>query len=440
MTVASLTHPRPPKYELAHSLVPESRNPSTSSKIYHYLGARVALVAISLLYLAEAVTRSVGVCIAYIGYLITLGYWEQAKCSSLNQIQKGAHAGSVGLCCLRFIPSVKESASYQSIQSSLAQRSARLEGPLNPQTGSHRVRKGTELIAIKLQNQLDLAQAQARQESENADFIYHQAPAHFEGHSQSEQIAGYEVGVCHFIGRRAEMEDEHLITSFSLNVNGTVHPVQLLGIFDGHGGKDASIYVRDHLQRNLHETLDEFCANGLTDEAIWNALKITFVKLNENFKKAKSGTTATVAMILDGKIWTANVGDSRTILDSGIQLSEDAKPKNPRYMKGIVKRGGKVIGKRVNGYLAVARAVGDHNVCGVNARPKITCVPLSSLPTGGHLILACDGIYDVATTHQIASAVSNHSHQPAVELAKNIVYSAYQANSRDNLSALVVTL
>ncbi|OGN58689.1 MAG: hypothetical protein A3C42_01330 [Chlamydiae bacterium RIFCSPHIGHO2_02_FULL_45_9] len=53
------------------------------------------------------------------------------------------------------------------------------------------------------------------------------------------------------------------------------------------------------------------------------------------FNEPQSGTTATVAMILDGKLWTANVGDSRTILDNGIQLSEDAKPTDTHYRKGI---------------------------------------------------------------------------------------------------------
>ena len=48
----------------------------------------------------------------------------------------------------------------------------------------------------------------------------------------------------------------------------------------------------------------------------------------------------------------------------------------------------------VNGILGVARAVGDHNVGAVNARPKITDYPLSMIPRGRHLILTCDGIYD----------------------------------------------
>jgi len=299
--------------------------------------------------------------------------------------------------------------------------------------------EGTELIAGKLRKQFEHAQNQAAREPDKA-FQYLAAPAIFEGHSQSERIAGHEVGVCHFIGRRFTMEDEHLTTSFNLKVGGRAYPVQLFGIFDGHGGGEASRYVRENLERKLHATLNEFCAGGLTDEAIWNALKITFVRLNGEFNECRSGTTATVGMIVNGKLWTANVGDSRTILDNGIQLSEDAKPTDPRYRQGIEKRGGTVLFNRVNGILGVARAVGDHNVGAVSARPKITVYPLSMISRGSHLILACDGIYDVSSTRQVAAAVRAHYNQSAVELAKNIVYSAYQADSGDNLSALVVKL
>ena len=43
-------------------------------------------------------------------------------------------------------------------------------------------------------------------------------------------------------------------------------------------------------------------------------------------------------MILDGNLWTANVGDSRTVLDNdgiAVQLTEDAKPEEPRYTKRL---------------------------------------------------------------------------------------------------------
>ena len=59
---------------------------------------------------------------------------------------------------------------------------------------------------------------------------------------------------------------------------------------------------------------------GLSDQGIWNGLKQTFVKLNQQFKQmilSGSGTTAVIAMIIDGKIWVANLGDSRAVLSNG---------------------------------------------------------------------------------------------------------------------------
>lgn len=296
-----------------------------------------------------------------------------------------------------------------------------------------------EKIEKKLETQFKFAQEQAQKEPDKA-FQYEVAPHNFEGKAHIEKISKYEVGVCHYIGRRDTMEDEHLATSFDLNIGGKIYPIQLFGIFDGHGGDKAAIFVKENLERKLKDTLSEFCKDGLTDKNIFNALKITFTRLKNDFNEDSSGTTATVVMILEGRLWTANVGDSRTILDNGIQLSEDAKPSDPRYQKRIQRRNGKVIMNRVNGILAVAGAIGDKNVGAVSARPKITVYPLSKIPMETQLILTCDGIYDVSSTRQVAKAAKDHRKQPADQLAKNIVYSAFRAYSKDNLSALVVKL
>jgi serine/threonine protein phosphatase PrpC len=145
-------------------------------------------------------------------------------------------------------------------------------------------------------------------------------------------------------------------------------------------------------------------------------------------------------MLLNGRLWTANVGDSRIILDNGIQLTEDATPNDPNYKKRIIARGGCVLRQRVNGYLGVARAIGDHDVIGVCAEAKIIDFPISELPENSHLILTCDGIYEVASTRQIAKVVQDNKALSALDLAKNIVYSAYHSDSGDNLTALVVKL
>ncbi len=444
MSATSLNQNISATHQLANWLVLKSSEHSATSKIKYHLGGSVALLGASLLSLAEAVGRAVIGSIAFVGHLITLSFWQQAKNVGIEQMQKGSHAGSVSFSCFRSIISPKELVNRLHTTETAASRTpephfVEPEGPLTPEMRSWRVRKGPELIEGKLQKQFERAQNQAAQEPDKG-FKYLPAPRDFEGHVHTERMSGYEVGVCHYIGRRPTMEDEHLTTSFNLTIGGKVYPVQLFGIFDGHGGDKASIYVRENLERELYRSLNEFCSDGLTNEAIWNALKITFVRLKKEFNEPKSGTTATVAMILDGKLWTANVGDSRTILDNGVQLTEDAKPTDAYYKKGVENRGGMVFFNRVNGILAVPRAVGDRNVGAISARPKITAIPVKKIPKGSHLILACDGIYDVSSTSQVVAAVRAHKDQSAEELAKNIVYSAYQANSGDNLSTLVVKL
>jgi protein phosphatase 1L len=311
---------------------------------------------------------------------------------------------------------------------------------------THLVSQESE-IQRRLSGQMQHAQLQMSHEPSKG-FRYAFAPAGWNAHE--ERVGNLAVGVCHAQGRRGSMEDEHLAVETRVCIGGRDYPIELFGIFDGHGGPEASRFIRDHLQEELSGALREFNPNGLTEAGTWRALKMTFVRLHRNFKDAlphvanTQGSTATVSMILDNKLWTANVGDSRTVLDNAgtpIQLSEDAKPSDPRYKRNIEKRGGEVAVNRINGVLGVGRAIGDHQLGhAINPRPKITVKPLSEIQPGSHLILCCDGIYDVARTVDIVHNVhAGLSFSPGT-LAKNIVYSAYQSGSTDNLSALVVKI
>lgn len=80
--------------------------------------------------------------------------------------------------------------------------------------------------------------------------------------------------------------------------------------------------------------------------------------------------------------------------------------------------------------------VNQENVCIVSPNPKITSYPLDF----EYLVLACDGLYDVATTDEVGQAVKTmHDKGETAELmAKRLVYSALQRGSRDNVSVIVV--
>jgi serine/threonine protein phosphatase PrpC len=311
----------------------------------------------------------------------------------------------------------------------------------------------TDDIPGKLARELAFAREQMDAELENLPFRYVEAPHLLDwDHRSGRGIIGeYEVGFCHAKGRRPSMEDEHLAIFFNLQLQGSLFPVYLFAIFDGHCGSLVAKFVKNHLKDQLVETLGEFNSRGLSDEGIWNALKIACVRLNKKIPwyLGAQGSTGTIAMILDGKLWVANVGDSRTVLDNNgdpIPLSDDATLSKARFIKGILKRRGAILYRRdepniprLNGVLSVARAFGDCELgSAVSARPKNTAMPLSGISINSHLVLACDGIYDVSTTRKIVKAVHGHSRRSPMLLAEDLVYSSLVAGSTDNLSVLIV--
>lgn len=83
---------------------------------------------------------------------------------------------------------------------------------------------------------------------------------------------------------------------------------------------------------------------------------------DEAIKEQMAGTTAVTILIKDGKLYCANAGDSRAIGSrngSLVTLSNDHKPNNPEEMERIYNAGGWVEFNRVNGNLALSRALGD---------------------------------------------------------------------------------
>merc|ERR1712166_427870 len=122
-----------------------------------------------------------------------------------------------------------------------------------------------------------------------------------------------------------------------------------------------------------------------------------------------AGCTATVALITQREIYCANSGDSRTVLSKGkkaVDLSVDHKPNDPEEKRRIIAGNGFVEDGRVNGMLALSRALGDFEYKNnsmmkpqdqaVTAHPDIMCVQLSS--DVEYILLACDGLWDCKTS------------------------------------------
>ena len=69
-----------------------------------------------------------------------------------------------------------------------------------------------------------------------------------------------------------------------------------------------------------------------------------------------------MALVTPNEIYCANAGDSRTVIceyGNATEMSKDHKPDLPEERSRIIRAGGEVVEGRVNGMLALSRAIGD---------------------------------------------------------------------------------
>lgn len=86
-----------------------------------------------------------------------------------------------------------------------------------------------------------------------------------------------------------------------------------------------------------------------------------------------AGSTAVVVLVKDKMLYCANAGDSRAIacVNGRLEtLSVDHKPNNESESKRIIEGGGWVQFNRVNGNLALSRALGDFVFKRANKKPE----------------------------------------------------------------------
>lgn len=223
---------------------------------------------------------------------------------------------------------------------------------------------------------------------------------------------GIRFGVSAMQGWRMEMEDAHVCqaeVSFQQNNS-------FFGVFDGHAGPKAA----QHCSKNILPSIEKAC-KSTTNLSI--ALHDGFMKLDEEMKEIlstqqdRSGTTAIVTMLTPEKIIWANCGDSRGILCSNGAVkfaTMDHKPYNTTERSRIEKAGGTVMMQRVNGSLAVSRALGDYDYKQavqmsaaeqlVSPEPEITEQDRDP-EQDQFLLLACDGIFDVMTNEEVVAYI-----------------------------------
>lgn len=239
------------------------------------------------------------------------------------------------------------------------------------------------------------------------------------------------------------------------------------GIYDGHGGKMCSNFLKDNLHRLIFEN-EHFPSRP--KESLFRG----FLKAEEDFlnlaakKNDTSGSCAVVIMILGDKCYIANTGDSRAVVSSHHgekvhRLTVDHKPSDPNEYNRVIMAGGSVVthgypvinsqGVRIGencsrvvpGNLAISRAFGDADVKNtkiVIPDPEVRSFRLTE--EFDFIVMASDGIFDKMSDREVVETVwrsfrkrcgIQEKMQGAVE---DVMRTAFMRHTEDNVSVIVI--
>lgn len=269
----------------------------------------------------------------------------------------------------------------------------------------------------------------------------------------------FKCGSAEMHGFRMSMEDCHTIAP-KLSEK---HPkIGLFAVFDGHAGDRAAIYLEAELRKRvaaledptdetqLSECVQKLDADFLTDEAA-----------------REDGSTCTFCVVHpvdeakgEYEVIACNVGDSRSIIIRAngdmVGLTNDHKPEDPQEDARIRSAGGSVSMNRVDGQLAMSRAIGDWQYkSNPNLTPelqKVIAVPeiiKGKMYKGDHLLICCDGIVEQMSSEDAAAFAyrtlakqrsSDSGNDDLARVSWELNRYSLERGSKDNHSCMVIAL
>ncbi|KAK9234820.1 phosphatase 2C-like domain-containing protein [Lipomyces kononenkoae] len=156
-------------------------------------------------------------------------------------------------------------------------------------------------------------------------------------------------------------------------------------------------------------------------------------KVNERDQASNTQRTVRERML-----YTANAGDARIVLcrkGKALRLSYDHKGTDQMEAQRIKNSGGVVLNGRVNGILAVTRALGDSYIKKlVISHPYTTETYLT--PDDEFAILACDGLWDVCSDQEAVDIIRDV--KDSQQASRILIDYALAHFSMDNLTCMVV--
>lgn len=269
-------------------------------------------------------------------------------------------------------------------------------------------------------------------------------------------------------GWRRSHEDAHIISSVGTS-SGSEGPCGIFAVLDGHGGQTAAMEGSTLLQAKLKQVAQQGTISALETS---RALEECFLQCDASLRQQlnpedRSGSTVVAGIVTQPRpneycCTLAHAGDSRAVLFAGGRLhcSQDHKPNRDDERGRIEAAGGSVsqgpLGggpMRVDGALAVSRAIGDFHFkpvekeparCKVTAMPEVQTVP--GCAAGDWLLLACDGVFDVMENEEVKDFIearltkNTGEHIDGGQVMVDLLQSCLDKGSKDNCTACLVQL
>lgn len=266
----------------------------------------------------------------------------------------------------------------------------------------------------------------------------------------------YKCGSSEMHGFRMSMEDAHTIAPC---LSEKFPDVGLFGVFDGHAGDRAAKFLAAELHKRVA---------ALEDPTNEKQLSECVQKLDADFltdtEAREDGSTCTFCVVYPAKdkksfhVLACNVGDSRSIVirENGqcVGLTHDHKPEDEDEDARIRAAGGSVSMNRVDGQLAMSRAIGDWHYKNNSMLPpdkqKVIAVPeikTCEVRPGDHLLICCDGIVEQMTSEDAAKScfdtLTKQREEKKEEDHAMVCWElnkySLQRGSKDNHSAMLIS-
>ncbi|KAK7278821.1 hypothetical protein RJT34_23859 [Clitoria ternatea] len=223
-----------------------------------------------------------------------------------------------------------------------------------------------------------------------------------------------------------------------------------VGVYDGHGGPEASRFINDHLFLNLMRVAQE--TGSISEDIIRNAVSateegfLTLVRRSYGIKPliAAMGSCCLVGVIWKGTLYITNLGDSRAVIGSigrsnritAEQLTKEhnaSKEEVRRELRSLHPEDSQIVVMkqgtwRIKGIIQVSRSIGDaylkkpefsfdpsfprFHLPEPIRRPVLTAEPSvcsrNLQPNDKFIIFASDGLWEHLTNQEAVEIVHNN--------------------------------